>query len=497
MPSVTVVIGVTIISSLVLLYVGYLGYKKTTLDPTDYFLGGRSFGTFVLSLTFIATYASMWTFMGAVGSNYRLGISFMTAMMTWNLLWPLLLMLMGPRFWLLSKKYGYITLSDMLADYYQSEIIRIIVSIIGVIALIPYIIIQLIGGGLAFEAATNGLVPYHMGALLMVLIMLIYGFVGGLRAVAWTDVVQGIFFLATLLGLAIWAFIKGRGNLFGTVALQRPELFISGNWSYKFWIGFVLTWSLSILLPHQIQRTFSARSAKVIVKSSSILIILSGWIQTVSVMIIGIAGAIILPGLEEPEVDSLVVLMVAKYAPLFASILVASAFAAGMSTLDSHLLSASSLVTRDIYTRYINPNATPEDEAKTGRFILMFISVIVYIFVLTKPGLIVPLATAGAAICIAGYLFPVIGALFWPRVGKTAALWSMVAGGGTAFITFAVWQYPLGVHNAIWGLLVGAIVFIVLAYTTAPVPYQNQKKFHGLFERTIYDYKSDFSSLLK
>jgi len=491
MSNVVAVIGITIFYSIILLYVGYLGYKKTSLEPSDYFLGGRSFGTFVLSLTFIATYASMWTFMGAVGSNYRSGMSFMTAMMTWNILWPIMLLIVGSRLWVLSKKYNYITPSDMFADYYQSEPIRVIASVIGVVSLIPYLSIQLIGGGLAFEAATNGLVPYHIGALLMLVIMLVYGLIGGLRAVAWTDVIQGIFFLVTLFGLSIWAFAKGGGNIFKAVAETRPELFSPGNWSYKFWLGFVLTWGLSILLPHQIQRAFSSRNAKIIVKSSSILTVLSGWVQSVPVMIIGIAGAFLLPGLTGSDTDSVIVLLIAKYAPLLASILVASAVAAGMSTLDSQLLSASSLVTRDIYTRYIKTDATPKDEARAGQFILVLLAVICYIFVLTKPGLIVPLATAGAAICIAGYLFPVIGALFWPRVGKTAALWSMIAGGGTAFVTFAIWKYPLGIHNAVWGLLVSGVVFIVLAYITPPLPYEQQVKFHGLLEKTIYEHDSN------
>jgi len=484
-PSVIMVISLTSFFFIVLLYVGYLGYKKTSLNPSDYFLGGRSFGSFALSITFIATYASMWTFMGAVGANYRYGISFMTAMMTWNLVWPFVLLIAGSRLWLLSKKYGYITPSALLADYYDSEVIRIVVSIIGILAIIPYIIIQLIGGGLAFETATNGLVPYPIGALFMVVIMLVYGFIGGLRAIVWTDIIQALFFLTTLVGLAIWACIKGNGYLLKMAVTQHPELFVPGRWNYNFWIGFVLTWGLSIFLPYQMQIAFSARSARTIVESSALLAFLSGWIQTVPVMLIGILGTVLLPGLNDSKIDSVVVLLVARYAPSFISILVASALAAGMSTLDTQLLTASSLATLDIYTRYIKPDATPKDEATAGRFLLVFISVVVYIFVLTKPGMIVPLATAGTAVCVSGYIFPFIGALFWPRVGKIAALSSMLAGAGTAFLTFAVWKYPLGIHNGIWGIVVGGIVFIVTSYTTPPVAYENQKKFHGLFERTI------------
>ncbi|NIO82600.1 MAG: hypothetical protein GTN53_18615, partial [Candidatus Aminicenantes bacterium] len=68
--------------------IGYFGWKKTKLTPEDYFLAGRTLGPFVLSLTLIATYASMWTFLGAVGTNYRFGTSFMYCMITYNVLWP-------------------------------------------------------------------------------------------------------------------------------------------------------------------------------------------------------------------------------------------------------------------------------------------------------------------------------------------------------------------------------------------------------------------------
>ncbi|MEW6047027.1 MAG: hypothetical protein AB1609_11175 [Bacillota bacterium] len=196
---------------------------------------------------------------------------------------------------------------------------------------------------------------------------------------------------------------------------------------------------------------------------------------------------ILLPGLKGAETDSLVVLVVAKHFPMLAAIVTAAAVAAGMSTLDSQLLSASSLVTRDFYVRYCKPDASPQQEARVGQLAVLVLSVIIYVFALTWPGLIVPLATAGAGICVAGYLGPTIGALFWPRVGKDAAFWSMVAGGLAAALTFVPWQHPFGIHNTVWGVIAGLVVLFVLSPVTKPLPYPQQERFHALFEKVIYD----------
>jgi Na+/proline symporter len=97
---------------------------------------------------------------------------------------------------------------------------------------------------------------------------------------------------------------------------------------------------------------------------------------------------------------------------------------------------------------------------------------------------LVVLGTAGAAICVAGYFFPAIGCLFWPRAGKVAALGGLLAGGAAALATF--WTMPLGLHNAVWGFIVGGIVFLALAFVTPPPSPEKQKKFHSLFSKTIY-----------
>jgi len=466
------------------LIIGYYGYKRTKLEPVDYFLAGRTLGTFVLALTFIATYASAWTFLGAVGANYRIGISFHSCMITWNVLWPLMILALGTRLWVLGRRYGYITPSDMFADYYESEAIRVIACIIGIIALIPYMCIQLMGGGLAFEAATHGAIPYWVGSLYMTIVMCLYTLFGGLRAVAWTDVLQGVFFLGFLWTLVPWILLLS-GGFAGAVAVN-PQNFTAGRFPYGLWLGFVLTWGLSPLLPHMMQRCFMAKSPKVITRTAFLLLILSGWIQSVSVAIVGSCGTNIIPGLKGVEADKFIVLFVTKYSPVIGSVVTAGALAAGMSTLDSQLISASSLLTRDLYVRYARPRATPEEETRIGKIFVIIVTIIMYLLSLKALMPLVILGTAGAAICISSYIWPVIGCLFWPRPGKKAALGAMIAAAIASLLTFAIWRNPLGIHNCIWGYIAGGIVFLALAFTTSSPSPEKQKRFHGLISSAIY-----------
>ncbi|MEM3462535.1 MAG: sodium:solute symporter family protein [Candidatus Bathyarchaeia archaeon] len=475
-----IVVTVYIIATLI---VGYYGYKRTKLTPVDYFLGGRELGTFVLAMTFIATYASMWTFMGAVGANYRIGISFHQCMITWNTLWPLMLLAMGTRMWVLGSKYGYITPSDMFADYYDSKAIGVIASIIGLIALVPYMAIQLMGAGLAFEAATGGAIPYWAGSLYVVIAIGIYTFIGGLRAVAWTDVLQGIFFLGFLWAVMIpWVLSLSGGP--AAVAAANPGIFQAGKYAYGQWLGFVLTWGLSPLLPHMLQRCFMAKSPKVILRSAALLFILSAWVQSVSVALTGSLGTAIIPGLKGVAADQFIVMFMAKYSPILGTVVVAAALAAGMSTLDSQLLSSSSLLTRDIYVKYVRPKASELEEARIGQIFVLVLTALMWVLSLYTLTPLVVLGTAGAAICVAGYFFPAIGCLFWPRPGKIAALGGLLAGGAAALATF--WTMPFGFHNAVWGFVVGGIAFLALAFVTPPPSPEKQRKFHGLFSKAIY-----------
>lgn len=90
---------------------------------------------------------------------------------------------MGPRVSELGRQHGYLTQGDMIADHFNSKTLGILAGIIGIIALVPYLTIQIAGAGLLFEAATDGLIPFWLGGLLAFLVVTVYVFTSGLSGI--------------------------------------------------------------------------------------------------------------------------------------------------------------------------------------------------------------------------------------------------------------------------------------------------------------------------
>ncbi len=459
-------IAVIAIYILILIAIGYIGFKSTEATVEDYYLGGRSLGWIVLTGTTIATYASMWTFLGAVGGNYRLGIAFVSMMMFWNILWPLMFWFLGTKVWLLGKKYNYITYSELVNDYYGSKVLGIIAAIFGILALLPYIAVQLMGGGIVIETFTHGSISFAAGVIITFVFMVLFISLAGLKSVVWTDTFQGIFFLSVMCGLAIFAvkLAGGFGQMFDKIEKIKPVLITHGKFGFGLWIGFVFTWGMAILLPHMFQRLMMAKDPRIIGKTTIASSILSGWVQSVPVFILGLACVILFPGISRKATDSLTVMFSTKYlSPPLAAIVIGGAFAAGTSTLNSQLLTASSLFLRDLIVSPFNLKLSPGKETFYGRIIVLLLGFLVITIALSRPGLIVPISTAGTAICISSYFYPLIGIVIWRRADKLAAYASMLAAGITSILTWLVWKFPFGIYNVLWGFIVGGIFFFAFS----------------------------------
>ncbi|MDX1494879.1 MAG: hypothetical protein R3253_12500, partial [Longimicrobiales bacterium] len=117
---------------------GVVANRRMTVDMEDFLLYGRKAGFIVLYLTVVATFHSAFAFLGSGGFFYTHGIGFWAAG-TWTVLVGAITYVLGPRIWALGKAFGYITPADMLADFYESEAVRVVVAIVSVLFTILYI----------------------------------------------------------------------------------------------------------------------------------------------------------------------------------------------------------------------------------------------------------------------------------------------------------------------------------------------------------------------
>ena len=192
-----------------LLGIGFYAHKQRQKDDMqDFFLAGRNLGFTILFLTLYATQYSGNTLLGFSGATYRNGLSFlvcvhfMTAIVVCYLFF-------APQRYRLSRENQFLTPGDFIYHRYQSQALRILVTLIMVYALANFTLAQMRTLGTAFAGISQGRVPVWAGVIGLALVMLIYESLGGMRSVAWTDAIQGGMLLVgfiILMGLAFSQF---------------------------------------------------------------------------------------------------------------------------------------------------------------------------------------------------------------------------------------------------------------------------------------------------
>ncbi len=174
--------GLIFIYLLITIVLGVVANRRMTVDLEDFLLYGRKAGFVVLYLTVVASFHSAFAFLGSGGFFYTHGVGFWAAG-TWTLLVGAITYVIGTRVWALGKAFGYITPADMLADFYESEAVRVAVAIVSVVFTILYVQVQAQGLGYILNVASGGRISFEVGTLILLIVAAGYLMAGGLRAV--------------------------------------------------------------------------------------------------------------------------------------------------------------------------------------------------------------------------------------------------------------------------------------------------------------------------
>lgn len=353
-----------------LILVGFLGYRarqENTLK--DFYLAGNGFGLVVIFLTLYATQYSGNTLFGYSGKAYRIGyawimcIHFMTAIVACFLIY-------APRLYARARQYNYITPTDYLQHRFNSNWINVVATIIMIVVLSNYLLAQLMAMGRAMQGLSAGDpdTAYQQGVILLTLIMVIYGTLGGIRAVAWTDAIQGMVLMTGFMVLLFMLYKQfGPISLATTIIQQSPDVAkvnVPDANRLREWLSYIIIIGLgSTLYPQAIQRIYAARSEKVLRQGLALMAFAPLFTSLIAV-ITGIYAIAYVPGLEGTASDQVLskILLIIQQNSFFGYwlvvILYAAILAAMMSTADSALLSISSMLSKDIYGRFVDANAS-------------------------------------------------------------------------------------------------------------------------------------------
>lgn len=362
-----------------LLLLGWLGRKARKEDSLqDFYLAGRGFGFIVLFLTLYATQYSGNTIFGVAGASYRLGFAWLISA---HYMLAIVVFYRTFAFELheIARRRQFVTPVDYLRDRFDSRILATIASIVMIVALSNYLLAQLMTMGRALQglAGPAGDVAYNYGVVGLALIMLIYGTLGGIRAIAWTDVIQGsVLFVGfiVLLFLIVDQFgpLSAATEIIAQSAnvekIERPD-----SAMLRQWLSYVLLVGIGgALYPQAIQRIYAARSRRTLKKSFATMAFMP-FFSVLIAIVAGIYALAYIPGLEGAGTDQVLasILRIVQEQSFFGYALVVLIFsavlAALMSTADSAMLSISSMFTKDIYAVHLQPDAKETELTRLGK----------------------------------------------------------------------------------------------------------------------------------
>jgi Na+/proline symporter len=339
-------------------------------SPADHFLAGRSLGPVVLLLTLYATAYSGNSLLGFPGEAYRSGFVWImsTGFMSFILV---LLHVVVPVLRPAAVRHGFVSPGDWIrhrfGDGGAGRGLRLGVAVLMVIACGNFLLAQLMAIGYVAGQATQGMIPYWAGVVGLAGIILLYETLGGMRAVAWTDAVQGVAMLIALGTLAAWLLGEhgGLASLTRAVAAVRPgAVAVPDARTCAYWASsLVLLGAGSVVYPQMIQRIFAAESAGALTGALATMTVLP-LVTTTVVALIGLAAIPRFAALGALAADTVMPRLLLAWAAegwlgmLVGIVVFVGALAAIMSTADSILLALASVIASDLAGRSGTAEAT-------------------------------------------------------------------------------------------------------------------------------------------
>ena len=170
------------------LYIGFKNQKKVTV-PVDFFLFRRQLPSWSYFAIMTGTIFSGWVFFVQPGLIFNNGLPFaLTSLCVIAV--PLIGVLFSKRQWMLSKRFGFVTPSEMMSVYFKSNILRILIVIIALGFSIPFAAMQLSLGGILISILSDGLVGPGSASLLIGTVIVIYLGAGGIKSMIYIDALQ-------------------------------------------------------------------------------------------------------------------------------------------------------------------------------------------------------------------------------------------------------------------------------------------------------------------
>ena len=461
----------------IMAFIGWYAGRKTNNIGDFFVLSGKA-GVVVSGIAYFSTQFSMGTFLGTPGTIYGVGYAGMAISVPGAVFCMILpALLIGRKLITLGHKYGFLTMADYLTDRYHSKKMSGVLGIMMLFFLVPMMGAQIIGAGVIVHVFTG--LPEWVGVVGMGIIVILYCMSGGMKGAMMTDVIQGSLMIATAVVTFIVSVVMGGGfsNINHTLqSMNEAYLTFPGANGYMPWTYYVsniVLWSFFTMgQPHLFTKFFAMKDHKTMFKA--ILLGTAG--MFFSATLIEWAGVNGIASIQNIEKADQIIPMILQRGmnPFLASIFIAGIVAAGMSTIDGILVTTTGAVTRDIYQKIINKNATDEAVMSLSKVVTVIIGIVVICFGVFQPGSIFEInlfAFSGMAI----FVVPILFGIYWKKATAKGAIASVIVG-IISLLLFtlnpSVKALAMGFHALFPTTIIASIVMIVVSKFTETPPQE-------------------------
>ena len=456
------------------LWVGLRAGGKSSDTVAGYVAGDREFGTVVMYFVTGATMFSAFAFLGGPGWAFGRGAAAFY-ILAYGVLGMAPYFALGPWAARVGRKHGYVTQASMLAHRFDNRWVAVTAGVVSVIAMVPYVALQMNGAGIVLERVTDGRIPLPLGAAVAYSVVLIYVWRSGVMGVGWTNVFQGVFMVVMAWALGLYLPYKlygGIGPMFDQLVAARPEMLTapgldaSGNpWTKMEYTSAVLVSTIGLIMwPHLFMKAFAAKDDATIRRT--IALFPTFQLFLFPLFLVGFAG--IMYGSAPDSADAIMphIVLTSGLPTLVVGLFCAGGLAASMSTGDALVHGAASIAVEDVYVGVSRTKLDQHQQRALIRWVAVGVGVVGYIVALaTSRSLVGLLLMAyGAVVQLAPSVY---GAFLWRRATGAGAVAGLVVGVAITglLIVRPDWR-PYGLHEGLTGLIGNIIAFVGVSLAT-------------------------------
>jgi SSS family solute:Na+ symporter len=405
------------------------GGHKMSLEQWS--IGGRGFGALFVFVLLAGEIYTTFTFLGASGFAYGKGGAVLY-IMTYTCLAFVSSYWLLPPIWAFAKEHGLISQPDFFARKYDSQLLGVVVAVVGLIAIVPYLILQFKGLGIIVELASYGTVSPALAITIGAAAITIYVIASGVHGSAWNATIKDatILLMCAFLGFYLpYRYYGGIGAMFEAIQQARPgflSLPATGE-SPVWYCSTIVISALGLYMwPHTFASVYTSKSGSAFRRNAIYMPLYS--LVMLLAMLVGFAATLQVPNLTGGQIDlALLKLSIQTFDPWFVGVIGAAGVLTALVPGSMMLIAASTLFAKNVY-RAIAPSTSERNTALIAKCSTPFIAAIAVYLTINGGNSIVALLIMGYSIVT--QLFPALVASLIPNsmINRAGAAAGILAG---------------------------------------------------------------------